>query len=183
MPHLNAFNWSLIIGIIATVIGLSLLAGGQKITPLLLALPRHKWTGRILAVLAWIGTGWAIMVMPLSMLTPYKQFVPYIIIISIPLSWFWLEDLLTCRATAGLLMLFPTPLLLCLRSHHSPWRLVLISFAYLALTAGMVVMLYPWHMRRACHALAKNSVTRIATGAATTLIGILIIAIGLLAFQ
>ena len=109
--------------------------------------------------------------MPLSLLDPYKRFLPLVVLVCIPLSWYWLDELLACRAMGGLLMLFPAPLLLCVRSHPSPWRLVLVTAAYLAIIKGMVLMLYPWHMRRVCHAMAASTALRLAGGAVGVLAG------------
>lgn len=183
MPTANAFHWSLIIGLLMLLPGCLLLTGGRAASAALHALPRSVWAGRVLTTLAWIGAGWAAWAMPLSFLEPYKRFLPLVVLICIPLSWYWLDDLLTCRATGGLLMLFPAPLLLCLRSHPSPWRLLLVVVAYLALVQGMTLMLYPWYMRRVCHTLAANATLRIAGGAVGVLTGAAILVIGTLALR
>ena len=183
MPIPNAFHWSLILGLLMLLPGVFLLTGGRTASAALHALPRSVWAGRALAVLAWIGAGWAAWAMPLSLIDPYKRFLPLVVLVCIPLSWYWLDDLLACRAAGGLLMLFPAPLLICLRSHPSPWRLVLVTAAYLAIIKGMVLMLYPWHMRRVCHAMAASTALRLAGGAVGVLAGAAILAVGALALR
>lgn len=177
------FQWSLVFGPLLAALGLFLLAGGRQTVAVLQALPRHVWTGRVLATLAWIGAGWATWVMPLSIIEPFKRFLPVVVLVCIPLTWTWLDDLLVCRATGGILMLFPAPLLLSLRSHPSPWRLVLVTFAYLAIIKGMILMLYPWHMRRACHAAAASAGIRMVGGIIALAVGIVILAAGFLALR
>ena len=177
------FQWSLVCGSLLAAQGLFLLAGGRHAGAVLQALPRDVWTGRVLAVLAWLGAGWAIWIMPLNIIEPFKRFIPLVVLVCIPLSWYWLDDLLACRATGGILMLFPAPLLLSIRSHPSPWRLVLVTVAYLAIIKGMILMLYPWHMRRACHAAAASSLLRMIGGFVALVVGITILAAGLLALR
>ncbi len=177
------FHWSLILGTLITAQGLFLLTGGRYAAGALQALPRSVWIGRVLAAFAWIGAGWATWVMPLSLIEPFKRFLPLIVLVCIPLSWYWLDELLACRALGGILMLFPAPLLVSVRSHPSPWRLLLVSVAYLAILKGMFLMLYPWYMRRACHTAAASPVLRIAGGAAALLLGSAILATGYLALR
>ena len=177
------FQWSLVFGSLLTAQGLFFLAGGRYAVAVLQTLPRDVWTGRVLAALAWLGAGWAAWVMPLSIIEPFKRFIPVVVLVCIPLSWYWLDDLLACRATGGILMLFPTPLLLSLRAHPSPWRLVLITFAYLAIIKGMFLMLYPWHMRRACHAAAASTILRMIGGVTALVVGLVILAAGFLALR
>jgi len=182
-PMPTPFHWSLILGTFMAVTGLFMLAGGHAAASALQHFPRSVWGGRLLAVLAWAGAGWAAWVMPLSILDPFKRFLPLVVLVCIPLSWYWLEDLLVCRALGGILMLFPGPLLMVTRSHPSPWRLVLVIIAYLAIIKGMVFMLYPWYVRRTCHAMARSPALRLTSGAASLLMGAGILVTGFLALR
>lgn len=177
------FHWSLMLGTLLIIPGVFLLVGGRHAAAALQHFPRSVWAGRLLAVLAWAGAGWAVWAMPLSFLEPFKRFLPLVVLVCIPLSWYWLDDLLACRAWSGILMLFPAPLLLVCRAHPSSWRLVLVGVAYLALINGMIFMLYPWYVRRACHAAARSQAFRLTGGAVSLLIGAGLIATGLFALR
>ena len=149
MQLLTLSHWSLLLGAILLVKGIFLLAAQPQAAQLAKGFARHVWTGRILATLAWIWAGWALYVMPLELLEPVRQWIPVLALVAIPLSWWWMPDLLSCRATGGLLTLFPCPLLHAARVSPSSWRLVLVSLAYVAIVAGMDLILYPYHLRRA----------------------------------
>jgi len=177
------FHWSLLLGALLAVQGIFLLLAGRHAASFLLQLPRSVWIGRALAALAWAGAGWAAWVMPLSLLDSFKRFLPLLVAVCIPLSWYWMDELLACRALGGILMLFPAPLLLVTRSHASPGRLLLVAFAYLAIVTGMIFMLYPWQMRRICHALAASPALRLAGGAVSLLTGGALLAAGFLALR
>jgi Tfp pilus assembly protein PilN len=47
----------------------------------------------------------------------------------------------------------------------------------------MIFMLYPWYVRRACHAAARSQALRLTGGAVSLLIGAGLIATGLLALR
>lgn len=179
----NIFQWSLLLGTLTTLLALVVLAGPKIAPPLLYAFPRHKWTGRCLAVLAWLGAAWATAVMPLAFLEPYKRFLPILVLVCVPLSWYWLEELLPCRASGGILMLFPAPLLMATRQHYSSWRLLLVVYAYIAIVAGMTFMLYPWHLRRLCHRLAASARWREVVGTVVLALGFSIIVVGMVALR
>ena len=150
-------QWTLILGAFNALAGLAMLA--LPASGFLRAFPRDAWAGRVLAALAWTGAAWATFIMPLDFLRPIQHLHvlgPITAALTL-LTWWWMPDLLACRATAGLLMLFPCPLFQALRfEHHTNWRLAPILFAYAAAIAGMVVMFSPFHMRRAFHWLAER---------------------------
>ena len=147
--NLSLSTWSLLLGALMLVQGLFALAAPQVAARLGHGFARHLWTGRLLAAAAWLWSGWALYVMPLELLEPVRQWIPVLALVAIPLSWWWMPDLLSCRATGGLLTLFPCPLLHAARVSPSSWRLVLVSLAYVAIVAGMDLILYPYHLRRA----------------------------------
>lgn len=114
------------------------------------AFPRNRMMGILLSTIAWAWAGTILVREPIDFIMPIQPLVPYLFAACIPLSWFLLDNLLACRAWAGLAMLFPMPLLVACRDYESAWRLLPISISYIALTAGMVVMFYPWRLRQLC---------------------------------
>ncbi len=120
------------------------------------ALPRDRVAGMVLIAVAWIWAGVVLALYPIDFLASVQGFLPYVCVGCIPLSWVLLPNLLMCRAWAGLMMLWPMPVIMACREALTAWRLVPISLGYVALTIGMVVMFYPWLLRDGCFALADR---------------------------
>ena len=175
-------HWSLLLGAILLVKGLFILCARSQATQLAKGFSRHVWTGRVLATGAWAWAGWALYTMPLELLQPIRQWIPLLTVIAIPLSWYWMADLLSCRAVGGLLVLFPCPLLLAVRENLSPLRLALVIFAYLAIVVGMTLILYPYFLRRWIDwTVARPARLQIA-GALSAALGAFFVVLGLLVF-
>jgi hypothetical protein len=116
--------------------------------------------------------------MGLDILEPFKKFIPFAVLACIPLTWFWLDNLLPCRAIGGLLVLFPYELLHVARVHPSPWRLVVVTLAYLCIVKGMMLLLYPWKMRQAIVWLTQRPPLFRLAGALHALLGLFLIGLG-----
>jgi len=142
-------SWCYVLGCCLGVLGVSLLALPEKISRSLNALPRHQIAGYVLTAVAWIWAGYALWSMDLDLINPYKTYLPVIVAACIPLTCWWMENLLASRAIGAILTLFPYELLHTARAHQSPWRLVMVTFAYICIIKGMILLLYPWQMRRA----------------------------------
>lgn len=176
---LTLSHWSLVLGGVSGCFGLLLIAAGPAQTAALRGFARHVWAGRVLAAVAWIWAACALYTMPLEFILPFRGYIPVATLVAIPLTWFWMDDLLACRAVGGLLVLFPAPLLKFADPHPSPWRLVVVAVTYLALVAGMVLLLYPYHLRRMLDWLALHALGRRAWGLAALALGLLLLALGL----
>jgi hypothetical protein len=176
-------HWSLLLGALLSAGGIFILTARTPATRLTRGFARHVWTGRLLATAAWIWAGWATYTMPLDMLTPIRPWLPLLALTAIPLSWYWMADLLSCRALGGLLVLFPCPLLQAARSEPSPWRLVLVSLTYLGIIAGMWLLLYPYQLRRWLAWSAAQPGRMLATGATGAALGACLLVLGLSVFQ
>ena len=176
---MKASDWSLLLGAVLALKGLLALLAAPLAARLAQRFPRDVWTGRVLSAAAWAWAGWALYTMPIEFLTPVRPYIPFAALAAIPLTWIWMPDLLSCRAAGCLLTLFPCPLLLDVRFHPSPWRLALVSFVYLCIVAGMILLLYPWYLRRALAFLAGHPARMRAGGAATLLLVAGFITLGL----
>ncbi|MEI6646972.1 MAG: hypothetical protein WCP12_13135 [bacterium] len=141
--------WCTVIGCCLGAWGISFLVLPEKMSRVLNALPRQLIVGYVLTAIAWSWAGYALWMMDLDLINPYKCYLPIAVAACIPLTCWWMENLLACRALGAILTLFPYELLHVARVHQSPWRLVLVTFAYICIVKGMVLILYPWQMRRA----------------------------------
>ena len=173
-------NISISAGSIGIIASLVLLAVKQVYAIYLRHLPRHIWDGRIMATLAWGWGAYALYTMPLDFILPYRHYIPFLTLVLIPLSWYWMEDLLFCRAAGGLLVLFPAPLLKLTDQCPSQARLFIVVLTYLALTAGMIFILYPFYLRRFFTIIAMKPVIRRIFGLMLFIISVILILSGYL---
>ncbi|MEI7901918.1 MAG: hypothetical protein WCK89_16825 [bacterium] len=170
--------WCYLLGFICVLLGTSIVAAPAPLSRFYNALPRSVAAGRILSTIAWIWAGYALWIMQLDFLVPFRKFLPIAVLTCIPLTWYWLDNLLTCRAFGSLLVLFPYELLHTARVHPSPWRLVVATLAYLCIFKGMVLILYPWKMRKATVWFTQRPVLFRLGGALNALLGLFLIGLG-----
>lgn len=170
--------WCYLLGLVCILPGVCAMFAPSPFARLLTAFPRNRIAGRVLSTVAWIWAAYALSSMGLDILEPYKKFIPPITLVCIPLTWFWLDNLLPCRAFGGILTLFPYELLHAARVHPSPWRLVVVTFAYLCIVKGMILLLYPWRLRQTVVWLTQRPALLRAVGAADVLIGLLLAGLG-----
>ena len=170
--------WSYLLG------ALFLLAGGMSLAcpaaacRVCKAFPRSKAAGWVLSLVAWVWAGVATNEMGLDFLEPYKKLIPVLVLVCIPLTWWWLSNLLPCRALGGIYTLFPYWLLHVARVHPSPWRLALVALAYLFIVWGMVLILYPWKLRQAIDWLTASNSRMRASAAVRIVLGLFLTALG-----
>jgi hypothetical protein len=170
--------WCTVIGGCLGAWGLFFLVLPEKMSRILNALPRQVIVGYVLTAIAWSWAGYALWMMDLDLINPYKCYLPIAVAACIPLTCWWMENLLACRALGAILTLFPYELLHVARVHQSPWRLVLVTFAYICIVKGMVLILYPWQMRRAIVYVTARPWLFRTVAVAHLGLGLLIIALG-----
>lgn len=173
------FNiWTLVVAALLAVPGVFALAAPSKFATCAALFPRDKTCGRVLSALAFLWAGAILYFYPFDFVVGIRKLVPVIFIAAIPLSWIWLERLLSARAFGGLLALLPAPVLLVSRSCDSQWRLVAVVLMYVYAVAGMAFILYPYLVRDAADWLVRGTKRIKAFGAVSV---VLAVALALLA--
>ena len=170
--------WSYVLGLVCLSFGGFVLLLPSVASRVLNALPRHAISGYVLSVIAWAWAGYAIYSLDIDFINPHKQYLWGAVPVCIALTWWWMGNLLPCRAIGGILTLFPYALLYTARSHASPWRLVLVVFAYIAIVKGMIYLLYPWKLRQQIVWVTARPALFRAAGIAEVLLGILLLTLG-----
>jgi len=170
--------WCYLLGLICLLLGVTIAAVPGPLARFYNALPRSQIAGFLISALAWVWAGYALWTMELDLLVPFKKFLPIAVLVCIPLTWYWLDNLLTCRAFGGILVLFPYELLHAARVHPSPWRLVVVTLAYLCIVKGMILLLYPWKMRQAIVWITRRPALFRLAGALNALLGLFLIGLG-----
>ncbi len=170
--------WSYLLGIFCLLIGVPIVVAPDAMSRMYRAFPRNRLAAGLLNVVAWIWAGYALWTMGLDIIEPYKRLIPFAVLVCIPLSWFWLENLLACRALGALLVLFPYELLHVARVHPSPWRLVVVAVAYACIVKGMILLLYPWKLRQTVVWLSDRKVLFRLAGGVQILLGLGLVILG-----
>ncbi len=154
--------WTL--GLAVVLLGLH---GGLAVVPdkarsLVLAFPRHKWAGRILATIALLWAASLLREMPMGRFEHLKPWLYVITPVTIGMTFAYMEELLAPRALGGLLLLYPAPVLTLARLHESRLSLVISIVAYIMVVKGIALLLSPYLFRKASsRIIASNTTCRI----------------------
>ncbi len=176
-------QWGILLGALLLASGSLMVAAPARSADFLKRFSRSVWLGRILSAVAWGGAAVASMGMGWDFLEPYKKFVPAVAAICIPLTWWALDNLLACRAWGGILCLFPVWMLAASRMNYSPWRLVLVCFAYVCIVKGMLLILYPWYLRRELEWTVGSARRMVVIGALRAILGSLFLVLAITALK
>jgi uncharacterized protein YjeT (DUF2065 family) len=143
------------------------------------ALPRGRIPARLFTGAALFWVAWIVFHAPLGRFDAYK---PALFVLT-PLAFFlithFLDELLAPRALGGLLLLAANPLLNLARWHDSPLRLVVTVICYLAVVAGIILVLSPYRFRHAAEFGLRTDARGRWGGAAGVAIGLVLLWLGL----
>ena len=167
-------TWCILIGCFHLVLGIAMLAGRGWAAAAAKRFPRSAIAGVILSSLAFIWAAVIVHVAPLDFIARFKTPIVVLLVISIPVSWFWMADLLAARALGLILVLVPAPVLLATRFLDSGWRLVMAVLMYVWAVAGMDFIMAPYHCRDAIGWLAAKPARFAAAGAVSALVGLVV---------
>ena len=148
----------------------------------LVAFPRNKWAGRILALGGLIWTEYLFLTIPLGQFERARPGLCIMVPVALVLIVKFMDDLLAPRALGGLLLLIPAPLLSVARWHESPWRLVIVVVAYVMVIKGIVLVLSPYMFRRAVDFGLRSDCACRAWGVVGLALSCLIVVLGLMVF-
>ena len=166
-------TWCLLIGGLNLILGLALLAGRGAAA--LRRFPRSPAAGIALSTLGFLWAAAIVHAAPLDFIAPYKVQVIVVLLVSIPLSWFLMGDLLAARALGFLLVLLPAPVLVATRFLDSGWRLVMVVLMYVYAIAGMFLVGMPFLGRDALFWTAAKPRRVAAVGAVLVLLGLVLL--------
>ena len=147
--------------------------------------PRNKVAAWVLTAVDLLWAAWLIFSMHLgrveipfiNVFVDFEHLKSWLFILT-PVFFFLIvllmDDLLASRALGGLFLLIPAPVLAIARWHESQLRLVMITFAYLMVVAGISLVLSP-------HLLRKVSKPCLRDDGACRMSGVVGIACGIIA--
>lgn len=140
-------TWCCLIGAFNLLLGLAMVLLRGKAMTAALAFSRSAIAGMVLSTLAFLWAAVIVYVAPLDFLVRFKTIIVVLLVLSAPLSWFWMPDLLAARALGGIMVLLPAPVLLASRLVDSDLRLIMVVLMYLYAIAGMFLIMSPYHCR------------------------------------
>ncbi|NLB69706.1 MAG: hypothetical protein GX804_08520 [Lentisphaerae bacterium] len=174
---------SLLIGLITLAPGIfTLIFPGKAVTCLKL-FPRSIWAGRVLSTICLIWSVLWICLIPLGPLLFLRQFMWLLLPISILAVWFFIPELLACRSIGGLLVLLPAPMLSSAAWHPSPFRYLVIVYAYAMCIAGMFYIASPWRLRNRISLLCSKPDILKITAIFSSVFGIILVLLSLTVYK
>ncbi|MCL1856371.1 MAG: hypothetical protein FWF84_01825 [Kiritimatiellaeota bacterium] len=192
LPYLPAIaGW---IGGIAVVASLGALAFSDVAMAQLRRFPRSVWPGRVIATVSLAWAACWLYVMPLGPIPlpsgiasgpavlAWKPLLPYLVPVAAVAVSVCLDELLSCRAMGGLMVLLPTPMLTAAQWSPSAWRFVVIAIAYGLAIFGMFVIAQPYLLRDLIAWSTRSRQRFAALAAAKLATGVLLIVLALAVF-
>lgn len=146
-------------------------------------LPRNGLVGKVLSALAFVWAGLLLYRYPFDFVVAIKNYVPFIMLAAIPLSWYCMPRLLAARSIGGLLVLIPAPVLLASRTTDSTFRLVVVVLVYAFAVYGMVLIMAPYYLRDHLAWIARHPARLRAAGVISSALGVLLILLAALCFR
>lgn len=140
--------WAVCIGAIAVIVRGAAAIWPAQARRALLAFPRNRMAGAILAALDLLAVGAILYRTPLGWFEPWKWSLAILCPAAIVVVVAFADELLAPRALGGLLLILAAPLLDAARWHGSDARLVMSVLAYAWVVAGVAFVVSPWLFRK-----------------------------------
>ena len=166
-------TWCCLLGIFNLALGAAMLVFKDKAAEAMKAFPRSLIGGCVLSAVAFLWAAVISYVAPLDFFLRFKTLITVILVLSVPLSWVLIPDLLAARALGGVMVLLPAPILVASRLVDTEWRLVVVSLMYIYALAGMVFIMSPYYCRDIITWLTKTPRRFMSAGAVTAAVGVL----------
>jgi hypothetical protein len=145
--------------------------------------PRSVPIGMALMLL---GTGWFVFYLSQESISDFEAYKPFLLAgfagVGIA-SCFYVQDFLAVRGLAVVFLLLAKLMVDTARWAETDWRLVVVSWAYLLVAAGMWFTIYPWHLRDLLNWATANE-KRVRVGSVIRLaFGLFVAALGFTVFR
>lgn len=122
-------------------------------------------------VLMLVGTAWFVLYLSEEPLSDFAAFKPILLAVFAAIgiaSCIFVQDFLAVRGLAVVLLLLGKLMVDTARWADTDWRLVVVTWAYVLVVAGIWFTLYPWHLRDALNWATANE-KRVRVGSAIRL--------------
>ncbi len=181
--HIPFGVWTAILAFLCLLPGAFTLAKPDQAAAVSRELPRNGLLGKVFSALAFAWAGALLYLYPFDFVVAIRNYVPFLALAAIPLSWYCMPRLLAARSLGGLFVLLPAPVLLASRTTDSPFRLVVVVFVYLVAVYGMALIMSPYYLRDHLAWLAARPARLRAAGTASCAVGVLLLLLAVLVFR
>jgi hypothetical protein len=176
-------NLSIVLGLLLALPQVYGLAKPAAFAASVRKFPRSLPWGVLLMLL---GTAWFIFYLNEESVSDFKAYKPMMLFgfgaVGIA-SCFFVQDFLAVRGLAVVLLLLGKLMVDTARWAATDWRLVIVTWAYLLVIAGMWFTIYPWHLRDSLNWATANE-KRVRLGSAIRLaFGVFIVVLGFTVFK
>lgn len=133
-----------------------------------------------------LGTAWFVWNLNLESVSDFASYKPILLAgfaaVGIA-SCFFVQDFLAVRGLAVVFLLLAKLMVDTARWADTEWRLVIVTWAYLMVIAGIWLTIWPWHLRDLLN-FATASETRVRVGSAIRLaFGLFVAVLGFTVFR
>ncbi len=181
--HIPFAVWTAILAALCLLPGAFALARPGLAAVVARELPRNGLLGKVLSTLAFVWAGLLLYLYPFDFVVAIKNYVPFIMLAAIPLSWYCMPRLLAARSIGGLLVLIPAPVLLASRTTDSSLRLVVVILVYAAAVYGMALIMAPYYLRDHLGWIAARPARLRAAGVLSCALGVVLLLLAVLVFR
>lgn len=182
MESIKLSTLSLVLGVLVSAISAYGLVRPEGASKSMKKFPRSLLWGYALMAL---GTCWFLYYLSLESVSDFAEYKPMMYggftLLGV-LSCIFLTDFLAVRGLAIVLMLLGKLIVDTAHLDASPWKLVLVTWAYIMVVAGIWFTISPWRCRDWLDWCSANE-SRIRLASATRLVfGLLLVGLGLVVF-
>lgn len=147
MPEIKLSTLSIVLGLLVAIINSFGVINPGKFGAALRKFPRSLTWGYSLMLLA---TAWFVWNVKNESISDFESLKPLLFTLFIAVgigSCLFIKDYLGARGLAVVIMLLAKVMVDSARWHESPWRLVIVTWAYVLVVAGIWFTVSPWRMR------------------------------------
>lgn len=133
------------------------------------------------ALCCWLGMREALG-MNMGFLDAYKQYIYLIAPVVFIACVIYLKELLAPRALGGFLLLIAVPIIHTAALSGQPFFQVIVALVYCWIVYGLILLMSPWWFRKLYRPFLENEKLFKATALAKTMLGIILILLGIFAY-
>jgi hypothetical protein len=183
MIHLKLSTLAIILGFVVTLLNAYGMFRPSAFAAVARRFPRNTPVGYVFMV---VSTIWFVANLSTESIADFASFKPflYALFIAVGLgACLFVKDFLPVRGLAVFLLLLSKLMVDTARWEDTQWRLVITTWAYVMVIAGMWFTISPWRLRdMILWATANEDRTRILSGLRTAF-GLLVLCLGLTVFR
>jgi len=183
MPDIKLWTLSILLGLLLGLPHVYGFLNPDKYSATLRKFPRYTPAGYILMILA---TLWFLAYVRQESISDFASFKPALFILFAAVgicACLFVKDFLAVRGLAVVFLLLAKLMVDTARWVDTPWRLVIVSFAYGLVIAGMWFTVSPWRLRDIINWSTANQQRTRMTCAIRAGFGLLLVVLGLTVFR